>query len=439
MTRLGLLIWALACVLPAHAQPPLASQLDELIRHEMQDKGLPSLSVVLVDHDRVVWSKDYGADSQTVYRVGSVSKLFTDIGIMQLVERGQLDLDAPVSRYLPDFHPRNPFHKPITLRQLMSHRSGLVREPPVGHYFDESSPSLKKTVESLNDTTLVYGPETHPKYSNAGIAVVGEVLEETQHTSFPEYLKKNVLTPLGMRQSAFTPEPALMAHLAKARMWTYDGRTFDAPEFEIGMSPAGSMYTTTNDLSLFLRALFAGGGGVIRRETLEQMWTPQFAPARSKTGIGLGFMISDDKGHRVVSHGGAIYGFATELMAMPEDQLGVAVVTTKDCANAVTSRIARQALTWIMAERAGMPLAPSPLAQQPLTPELINSLRGEYPAMEMFAYNGKLYATPRASGYRAAVKQQNADLIVDDVLAYGRKVPLDPATRKHPKLNDHRL
>src|SRR5262249_62192520 len=135
---------------------------------------------------KVVWAKGYGladpkkkvaATSDTVYRVGSVSKLFTDLAVMQLVEKGTLDLDAPVTKYLPDFKPSNPYDKVITLRQLMAHRSGLVRESPVGNYFDPTSPTLAQTVASLNQTKLVYPPESRIKYSNAAIATVGLVLE----------------------------------------------------------------------------------------------------------------------------------------------------------------------------------------------------------------------------------------------------------------------
>src|SRR5206468_9757572 len=87
------------------------------------------------------------ATAETIYRVGSVSKLFTDVAVMQLVEEGKLDLDAPVTTYIPDFKPvPKPEHKPITLRMLMSHRSGLIREPPVGNYFDPTEPGLEKTV-----------------------------------------------------------------------------------------------------------------------------------------------------------------------------------------------------------------------------------------------------------------------------------------------------
>src|SRR5205085_4020407 len=131
--------------------------------------------------------------ADTVYRVGSVSKLFTDIAVMQLVEQGKLDLDVPVTRYIPTFQPGNSFGKPITLRQLMSHRSGLVREPPVGNYFDPTEPSLAKTVESLNRTELVCPPGTRTKYSNAAIATAGYVLEQTQHEPFPKYLRRAVL------------------------------------------------------------------------------------------------------------------------------------------------------------------------------------------------------------------------------------------------------
>ena len=220
------------------------------------------------------------ASPETVYRIGSVSKLFTDIGVMQLVERGELDLDAPIQKYLPDFQPHNPFHKDITLRQLMSHRAGLLREPPVGNYFDPSELSLSAMVHSLNDTTLVYPPESHTKYSNAGVATVGYVLEKHSGQPFAGYLRHAVLEPMGLRNSAFQPEPELIARLAKAYMWSYDGLQFQAPKFELGMAPAGCMYSTVLDLGRFLGVLFNQGQGpngrVLQAATLEKMWTPQF-------------------------------------------------------------------------------------------------------------------------------------------------------------------
>ena len=115
--------------------------------------------MVLVDDQKIVWAKGFGyedpeklvlADAYTVYRVGSVSKLFTDMAIMQRVEKGEINLDAPIQTYLPDFKPINPYDTPITLRQLMSHRSGLLREPREGNYFADDEVSLQRTVESLS-------------------------------------------------------------------------------------------------------------------------------------------------------------------------------------------------------------------------------------------------------------------------------------------------
>ena len=129
-------------------------RLTEFIERELKDKEIPALSIVVVDGDQIVLAKGFGAASadgkqpataDSIYRVGSVSKLFTDVCVMQLVAAGKLDLDADVRKYLPDFAPHNPFGVPITLRQLMSHQSGFVRESPVGHYFDDTSPSLAAT------------------------------------------------------------------------------------------------------------------------------------------------------------------------------------------------------------------------------------------------------------------------------------------------------
>lgn len=130
--------WAFAqpSVPPAEPYQAAVAELEKLIAHEVADKKLPALSIALVDDQKVVWARGFGfqdrakkipATAETVYRVGSVSKLFTDVAIMQLVENGKLDLDEPVAKYVPDFKPAyKDGQKPITLRMLMSHRSGLA-------------------------------------------------------------------------------------------------------------------------------------------------------------------------------------------------------------------------------------------------------------------------------------------------------------------------
>jgi CubicO group peptidase (beta-lactamase class C family)/D-alanyl-D-alanine dipeptidase len=418
----------------------VVEMLRPFVQQQMAEKELPALSIAIIDDQQIVWAEGFGmadpkskipATADTVYRIGSVSKLFTDIAIMQLVERGELNLDAPVTDYLIDFHPKNPFGTPITLRQLMSHRSGLLREPPVGNYFETSQPTLVATVHSLNDTELVFAPNTHTKYSNAAIAVVGYLLEAQNHKPFAQYLKSSVLDPMGLRHSSFEPQPAIVANLATGKMWTYDGLTFEAPTFQLGMAPAGSMYSTVNDLGHFVSVLLAQGktenGAILKSATLEQMWSPQF-PNPGGRVFGLGFIVRSLDGHRLVGHGGAIYGFATTVDLLPEDKVGVVVVATKDAVNAVTERIGEESLRLILAHRTGKSLEPPP-ATSPVPQELGRKLAGRYgtgdDALDLTYLDGHLSMLKLTGGEQLElrkVRQSGDELISDGATAFGVKV-----------------
>jgi CubicO group peptidase (beta-lactamase class C family)/D-alanyl-D-alanine dipeptidase len=426
-------------IAPPEGYQKLAQHLEAFIQQEVKAKGIPALSIALVDDQKIIWARGFGladpekkkpASADTVYRVGSVSKLFTDLAIMQLVERGELRLDDPVRMVLNDFRPVNPFDKEITLRQLMSHRAGLVREPPEGNYFDPSMPSLQRTVASLNRTRLVYAPESRTKYSNAGIAVVGLVLEQTQKERFPAYLSRTLLQPMGMTSSSFEPEPALARRLAKGVMWTYHGREFPAPTFELGIAPAGSLYTTVKDLSRFLSVLFAGGrtrdGAIVSRKTLETMWTPQFAKKGTKTGFGIGFAIRPFEGRRRIGHGGAVYGFSTELAALPKDKLGVVVISARDVTNSVTRRIADVALRHLLAVRDKKPL-PTIVRTRPVPKGMMQELAGRYRSgskqFDLVASGDKLYLWPDEAGMRVEVRLLKGNtLMTDGRLGYGLRI-----------------
>jgi CubicO group peptidase (beta-lactamase class C family)/D-alanyl-D-alanine dipeptidase len=428
---------------PAKDYQAVAERLTAFLSCEVRAKKLPALSIALVDDQHIVWTRGFGfadpkakvpATADTIYRVGSVSKLFTDVAVMQLVERGVLDLDAPITNYLPDFKPSNPFDKPITLRQMMAHRSGLVREPPVGNYFDPAEPPLAKTVASLNKTQLVYQPQTKTKYSNAAIATVGFVLEKTQKQPFARYLRRTLLDSLDMNHSSFEPEPPLIKKLAKAVMWTYWDREFPAPTFELGMAPAGSMYTNVLDLGRFLSVLFAGGKGphgqILKPETLEQMWTLQFVKKddkEPKEGFGLGFHISDLESRKSIGHGGAMYGFATQLQALPKEKLGVVVVASRDVANGVTNHIAQVALQQMLAAKEGKPL-PDIEETKPLSVEKARALAGRYQSgdhwLDLLERDGHLWALPDRGSLRLELRQLGDGLVVDDQMDYGLKIEL---------------
>ncbi|MBC8355957.1 MAG: serine hydrolase [Planctomycetes bacterium] len=436
-------------------QPPKApldyskaiEKLRSAIGHEVDQKQLPALSIALVDEDRVVWAEGFGhqdtdgkvaATAETVYRVGSVSKLFTDIAVLQLVEAGKLDLDAPVQTYLPDFKPKNPYEVPLTLQQMMSHRSGLVRESPVGNYFDPEEPTLAATVASLNETSLVYKPETKTKYSNAAIAVVGAVLEKQLDRSHPERVRQTILTPLKMHGSSFVVTPAAKSTLATGWMRTYDGRRFEAPTFLLGTGPAGNLYSSVIDLSRFLTCLFddgkTDGGQILKPETLDLMTTPIKDADGKSQGFGLGFHIQELDGHTKIGHGGAVYGFSTQLEALPERKLGVAAASSLDGTNGVVRRLADYALRLMIAAQDGKPL-PTYRTTGAIPPERVSELIGTFREVDgdRFAriteLNGDVFMQRGTFQYQLRAATDDGSIITDDEIGFGTKVKLQDNDR----------
>jgi CubicO group peptidase (beta-lactamase class C family)/D-alanyl-D-alanine dipeptidase len=437
------LLFAVVASSNARAQPEIKPTalygevtrlLEPWIAAEIKQKGIPALSIALVDDQTIVWARGFGfadsakrvpATAETVYRVGSVSKLFTDLAVMQLFEQGKIDLDAPVTRYVPDFAPKNPYGDAITLRHLMSHRSGLVREPPVGHYFDPAPPSLDEVIKSLSRTTLVFKPGTRTKYSNAGIAVVGSALEKVAKEPFAAVIDRSLLKPLRMSRSSFEPGPELQAQMANGMMWTYDGQTIATPTFLLGTGPAGNLVSTVVDLGRFLSFIIAGGasvqGHLIRSETLLSMIEPQPAKPGEPPGFGLGFAISDFRKHRQIGHGGAVYGFATEVKALPDSKLGVIVIASADCANGFAQHVAATALRLMLGK--GQRLE-APRSTLPVPPASLRELTGRFSkgeeSVEVFARAGKLYLSPFNRAQTVEIRSMpDSGFMVDDRLAAG--------------------
>ena len=441
--RFSFFLAGLAIALPLVAVPRVPAQPkdDDLraalmpwIEREAKAKDIPSISIAIVDDQRVVLAASVGyadpkaktrATPDTLYRVGSVSKPFTALLLMILVEMGLIDLDAPVQKYLPDFQPKNPFDKKITLRQMLAHRSGVVREGPVGNYFDATNPTLEATVLSLNKTELVFEPGSTTSYSNMALATVGLAIERTQKEPFAQFMDRKLLKPIGMTNSTFTPTAEHRKLIPKATMWTYHGREFPAPTMEMGMAPAGNLYSSVNDQAKFLQFLFADGKGILKKETLESMYKIQFPKKDEKTGFGLGFFISDLEGKRMIRHGGAVYGYSTEFAALPDDKLGVIVCASKDVANAVTTRIGHTALKMMLAQRVGKPL-PKLENSAPLDPKIARELAGRYRAGEkeikIYERDGRAWVFGHRQGTKVELRKLEGGIIADDLHGFGMKI-----------------
>lgn len=429
--------WAACAGAPERLDAPLApvaADLGPFVERHLRELGVPGLTIAVLDRDPATgaearWAAGFGRwrpdreepmPADAVHRVASISKLFTDTAAMVLVERGQLDLDAPVQRYLPDFRPDNPFGAPVTLRHLLGHRAGLVREPPVGHYFDPSEPTLAATVASLGQTALVHAPGSRFKYSNPGIGVVGEVVARTTGQPFEDAVRTLVLSPLGLADSDFAPRADLVARQAGGVMWTYDGRAIPTPDFGFGYGPAANLRATAVDLVAFARSWFPGAPRrVLSPQTQQAMWE---LPPGATSGCALGFFVRELDGHRVVGHDGAVYGFASVLRALPDLGIAVAVVCTKDFANEVAEAVADRALRAALANRSGQRL-PAPEFPVPVGVAAARAIAGHYRAgeyhVDLYERGGELVYDPDVGVRTRLRRAPDGAYIADDPLAVG--------------------
>ena len=396
--------------------------------------GIGGLALALVDGPETVYAAGFGqAQRQSVFRCGSLSKLFNAVAVVQLVEQGKLDLDAPVDRYAPGLLPVNPFAQsaPVTLRQLLTHRSGMSRETPVGGYFDHSQPGLARTLSSLAQTVLLNPPNTKTRYSNVGPSLAGHLVERAAGLGFEEYQRERILAPLGMDHSSWRLEAVPPHQLVPAFMRVADGRggfaRRQAPVFNLGAVPAGNLFTTAEDLARFLSMLAAGGQGpggrILKAESLARMFAPQ--PPGAPGAYGLGFVRADFRELQAVGHNGAVYGHSASLLFLPEAKVGVVVLANEDLVNARTQKLAQAALSLLLAAkgREGPPPAPAPVR---LSRNALAAFRGDYESESLWAKlrirDGHLAAnlsgqpatlTPLGQGRFVAESRVNASAPVD--------------------------
>ncbi len=425
-----------ACAIPAPEHPALSTQgeaLADFVERQLREHGIPGATVALLDVDpqtgeERLWARGFGQfdagggamPPDAIGRVASISKLFTATAAMALVEAGKLDLDAPIQQYLPELvmqsAPAAPA-APVTLRLLLGHRAGIVREPPVGHYFDPTAPTLAATVASLAAVELVAVPGARFKYSNPGIGVVGEVIARVTGKSFEQAIEELVLRPLALRDSSFAPRQDLLARVPHGVMWTYDGRAIPTPQWPLGFGPAANLYSSAIDLVRFARSWSPDAPRrVLSRIGQSTMWQ---LPAGQRQGCGLGFWVRELEGNRQVGHDGAVYGFASALQALPEAGIAVAVICCKDFANAISDAIAERALRALLASRRGESL-PLPQYPQPVGRELAQRLAGSWRCGEYWvqlqARGEELYYDPDIGVRTRMRRAADGALVADDVL-----------------------
>jgi CubicO group peptidase (beta-lactamase class C family) len=309
--------------------------LDGFMPFTLRTADIPGAVVVVVKNGATLLQKGYGfADvekrtpvdpEQTVFRPGSVSKLFTWTAVMQLVEQGQLDLDADVNQYLdfkiPDFD-----GKPITLRNIMTHTPGF-EEQYKGLILADAA-QVKDLGEYVKESTppRMFAPGTTPAYSNYATAVAGYIVARTSGMSFDDYLDKFVFTPLEMTSSSFR-QPLPEALLARMSLGYPRGSEPAEPYEYITPAPAGSLAASGADMAHFMIAHLQDGrygdNRILREETARLMHDSALTIFPRVNRMLLGFYESNYNGHRVVSHGGDTQWFHSDLSLFIDDGVGL--------------------------------------------------------------------------------------------------------------------
>ena len=320
------------------------SSLEAQMEEAQREKEIPGLSVGIVYDQELIWSKGFGyanlekktpATPQTIFRIGSITKLFTATMLMQLRDRGELCLDDPITRYLPELKIRNPFSdsRPPTLRQIASHLAGLPREAPLDYWTTLRFPSIDEIIESLEDTELIFAPMSSPKYSNLGYAIMGAALERIARIPYKQYVFKNILQPLGMNNTGFDLNDDMETQLAIGyEIPTEDEEPKATPHFDLnGFTPAGQLYSSIEDIANFISLQFrdgpVDGSEILGGITLREMQSPVSIYPNWQGAIAIGWGMESFSKSTVLGHSGGLHGFIADMMLVPDIRLGVAVFT----------------------------------------------------------------------------------------------------------------
>ncbi|MBT1075783.1 serine hydrolase domain-containing protein [Geobacter grbiciae] len=366
-----------------------------LIKKEMRENDVTGLSIALVDDQRVVWAQGFGvadeankvpATPDTIYRVGSISKLFTATAVLQLAEQGKMDIDKPLSTYLPEFSVKSRFPDagPITPRTLMTHHSGLPSDFLKGMWTKYPEP-ITNVVNLLKDEYAQYPPNFVFSYSNLGVSLLGNAVERIAGRPYASQMDETVLHPLGMASSSFYTHSDVASRLAKGYR---NGKEIGEPQLRD--IPAGGLHTNVLDLSRFMEMVFAGGKAgerrILKGETLAEMLSPQNdgVPLDHDFHIGLGWLLTDvgiENAGKVAWHDGATLLYRSQMVILPEQKLGVVVLSNSATAAPVVHKVATEALKLAMEAKAGIrqPERNKPVEREAdLSPEERQKLAGAY-------------------------------------------------------------
>lgn len=285
--------------------------------------GQPGLSIGIVYDQELIWARGFGyanverkapVTPATLYRIASITKLFTSTAVLRLRDVGKLNANDPITRHLPWFDIQNcyPDAPPITIRHLLTHTSGLFREAAFAYWTDDSFPSREQLREPLSQQRAILPSESEWKYSNPALSLVGEIVAAVSGEDYADYVQQHILDPLGMTDTYVRPpdpeHPQIATGYSRRRP---DNSRSTSPFIDCqGIMPAANMTSTAEDLARFAMLQFrdglASGQQILRDSALREMQRVHWLDPEWQAGCWLGFKIMRQNGKTFIRHGGPL-------------------------------------------------------------------------------------------------------------------------------------
>jgi CubicO group peptidase (beta-lactamase class C family) len=351
---------------PAAAQTtPDFKAIDTLIKQYMADYYIPGAALGIVKDGKLIYAQGYGysdldskkpVTADTVFEIGSISKSFTALDVSQLVDAGKIDLDKPVITYLPDFKLSDlDATKTLTVRQVLSHASGLPRADDL--WINTVPASRQQVIDDMAKIKLTAKPGQIWQYCNQNFVLAGVIIEKLTGQTWEDYTQQHILAPLGMKSSGFTIEhlqssPDHAQPTLPDNLTDYMGIPYTSPHYQSisRLAPAGAINASLNDMAQY--TIFQLGDGtfngqkIVSKQGLDTMHTQQISvkggqegdlltkiSLTQNIGYGFGWVTEDYRGYHIVQHDGSIDGYYAGVTMVPSDKLGIILLTNASSAN----------------------------------------------------------------------------------------------------------
>jgi CubicO group peptidase (beta-lactamase class C family) len=402
-----------------------SSQIVEALQSRLgrlyKKSGIPGMAVVVVDDEKILWKAVYGhtardkaraVDPETIFSIQSISKNFTSLGILMAVQDGLLDLDEPITTYLPDFKVNSPFEeypeKKMTLRILLTHRAGFTHEAPVGGNYDSRPHTFEEHILSISDTWLRYPVGYKRSYSNLGIDLAGYILQEKTGVPFWDYIEKKILDPLGMSSSTLDPEEIEKRTNRAVGYFSPESEVPGGIPVDVPMIPAGGVYTNILDMAEFMKFHInqglVDGKQLLNKELLDEMYTIQFPEKKEMSGSGFAIYKSLVSQTFLFLGSGGGYGFISSMTICPELKIGIATLTNSEHSR-INGRTVQQVIVPMIRKKFGptqvLPRDFDETGLAPISPEdeRVKRIMGVYERNLRIGYKGKTFGVTQGRAF----------------------------------------